>query len=260
MKFWLWISCICLPLGSIAQLQLQGSFEIAGDHINIASEGTVWTWSSYVVETYTPEGELQLSNSLQYYGAIGNIDLRNPLKPLAFFPDQNQITFLDNKVAARGDQIALDIAGYPMVGAACASYNNGYWIYDGLSQKLVRFDANGQVTHETAYLPQLIGNSSQITQLIEGKDRLYALTDRGIARFDLFGAYQNSIPYEGVLEMVYYENQLWFLSESHIVVLDRIGTWIEYDLPKSEVVDFGIFGKRLYLLHQKVVEIYTFAD
>lgn len=260
MKYLVWINLLLCPLWLSSQIKLERSFEVDGDHLNISSNGTLWVWSDFRITTYSAVGEELQNNSLQYYGDIATIDLRNPLKPLLFFPDQNQILFLDNRIAARGNPIALDILGYPYVLAACTSYNNAYWIYDAINQRLVRLDAQGQESHQSAFLPQLMRDQVSISQMVEGKNWLYALTDKGIARFDLFGAYQNTVRLDDAKKVGYYDNQLWVYTGSKLVVLDQVGSWKEYELPDDEWLDFAIFDKSLYLLKQNLVEIYTFAD
>ncbi len=73
-----------------------------------------------------------------FLGEIHSVDLLNPLKILVFYKDNNFAVLLDNQLSEIG---AFSFSELNVVAQTCSvASQNRFWIYDGLSDKLVLVD------------------------------------------------------------------------------------------------------------------------
>ncbi len=130
-------------------------------------------------------------------GRPGYIDVSNPLKILVFYPDFNQLVFLDNFLSPLGAPLNLDDLGIFDVGAICTSEQGGFWVLDDLSDKIVYFDANLNRRHESMVLTQLMGRKGSQLMMCERNQNLYlGDLEKGILVFDRFGTYNLTLPFD----------------------------------------------------------------
>lgn len=152
------------------------------------------------------------SNNL--LGKPGFVDVSNPMKVLAFYPDFNQLVFLDNFLSPPGPPISLDDLGIFDAGAICTSEQGGFWVLDNLSDKIVYFDTDLNRRHESMVLTQLTGSKESQVMMCERNQKIF-LGDlqKGILVFDRFGTYNLTLPFD-------LKDRIFQVNEQQIIQFD----------------------------------------
>ncbi|MBL4586509.1 MAG: hypothetical protein JKX84_05585 [Flavobacteriales bacterium] len=212
---------------------------------------------------YSAKGKLLYRYSDLSRGEITFLDTRNPLKLLLFYPDYSQISYLDNTLSETREQpIDLSLLGLELVQLACASFDNGLWLYDPISFQLLRFDQGLNVTNEVANINQLIGAEVNPTQMVEADDWLF-LNDpgHGVYVFDTFGTYSKLIPIKGAHHIQVRENGLFLLTDKGLIKYDTVTLEKMFiDLPVDDWKELRIGKDRLFVLTKEGVQIYSYTD
>ena len=101
---------------------IEGDFDmLVTDHI-----GRVYLTQGYELFLYSEEGQLLFQFSDLSRGEIEQLDVRNPLNLLLFYPGYAQIAFLDNTLSATLDIVELSQLQLDLAQLACTSFDNGF--------------------------------------------------------------------------------------------------------------------------------------
>jgi len=147
-------------------------------------------------------------------GYLDGIDASNPHKILVHYPGNSVVTFLDNKLGPRSDDLYLQEKGLEQSSVVCASYNNGLWVYDKVYLGMFRLNQNLEVNIETGNLTQVLGKSLDPVKMQEvGKWLYVADSEDGIYVFDIFGAFYKRIPISGISDFQIESGYLFYLKE-----------------------------------------------
>ena len=212
-----------------------------------------------ILEKYDSEGNFQKSFSNKNLGNISSADAHDPLKILLFYQTFQQIILLDNMLAPSGNPISLDALGYNQATLACASHNNGFWIYNQLNFELIRFDQSLQKTQQTGNISQISGMEIRPNFIAEYNNNVF-LNDsaKGILVFDIYGTYSKTIPLKGLMRFQVSNENIFYVSGDKLKSYDiKILKESETSLPSTEVLDARTEKEKLYLLKQKSLDIYS---
>lgn len=237
--------------------KIEGDFDfMTTDHI-----GRLYLAKGHELFLYSSDGELMYQFSDLSRGDIVHLDASNPMKLLLFYPEYSQITFLDNTLSSTRDHVDLSNLEpeLELAQLACASFDNGFWVYDPIDFSLVRFDQGLKVTNEVANINQLVGAEINPTQMDELNNWLY-LNDpsHGIFVFDSFGTYSKLIPIPLADYMQVRENGMFLLVENCLLKYDPLTFEVsDIELPTEDYRAVRIEKNRLYLLQDAAVLVYT---
>ncbi len=261
MKFY-WISVVIFlfPFFLIAQnseLVLDTRVSAIATMIEVDNVGNVFLLNNGGVKKYNLQGNFQQKNSAMVYGEIASLDASNALKMVMYFRDLSQITYLDNQLASRGENVALDELGYVQTTQVCRSYNDGLWLYDQVSFELTRLNEQLEVTAQSGNLNQILNIMPEMSYMREVDRWLYVADVEGVFVFDWYGSYQKIIPIPDISKFVIRSNRLFYLKENklkyyHLKTLEKA----EILLKEKGVIDFALFGDRLLLITQNELVIY----
>lgn len=150
------------------------------------------------LQKFSSEGKLLFPYEEFRYGAIGSIDVTNPLKIVVFFPDVMKAVVLDKFLSPLTTYDFLQL-GYPSVSAVCGSTDGRIWYYDNVSMQLKKIDETGKVLREGQPMNTQLVQIPQPNFLLE-YDNLVYMNDslQGILVFDVFGSYKKLIPVTGL--------------------------------------------------------------
>lgn len=254
------LSAPLLCIGQVLQLQhrIEGQYDaMTTDHL-----GQLYLVKGGEIKLYTKEGEMLYRYSDLSYGRIGSIDTRNPMKPLVFYPDFSRIMFLDNTLSKNREQsLRLDRINLSLVQLVCASFDNGFWAYDPVYFRLLRFDQQMNVTNSIENVNQLVGAELDPAHMREEGDWLY-LNDpeHGIFRFDIFGTYSKLIPIPGIRTLQIRNDMILFTKETGFYRYDPLLFEEEgVKLPIENFRSVRLEKERLYILEEDGVSIYRFT-
>ncbi|MCF8464795.1 MAG: hypothetical protein K9G41_08135 [Flavobacteriales bacterium] len=249
-----------LQFGALAQdLKLtntiKGEFDfMTSDHI-----GRLYLAKGHELFVYYADGQLKYQYSDLSRGVITHLDTRNPMKLLLFYPGYSQIALLDNTLSRTRENINLNDLGLALATLACASFDNGFWVYDPVSFQLLRYDQGLKITNEISNVNQLVGSEINPNQMVEFENWLYLNDpDHGVFVFDSFGTYSKLIPIKGAERVQIRENGVFLEYENKLIKYDLLNfEQVEITLPVSEFKALSIEKNRLYVLQKGQVLVFT---
>jgi hypothetical protein len=234
---------------------IKGNFSLmTTDHI-----GKLYLTRRHELLMYSKDGALMYQFSDLSRGEITQLDTRNPLKLLVFYPGYSQIAFLDNTLSHTRENVELSKLGLELAQLACASYDNGFWVYDPVSFRLIRFDQGLNMTNEVFNVNQLVGGSINPNQMLEFDSWIYMNDPKqGIFVFDSFGTYSKLIPILGADRIQVRENGVFLQIGNRLVKYDQLNfEQTEIELPVNEFKAVSIEADRLFILQTDQVLIFS---
>ena len=234
---------------------VEGDFDLmTTDHI-----GQLYVTKGAEVFLYSKEGVLQFQYSSLSLGEVTHLDTRNPLKLLLHYPDYSQIKFLDNTLSPTRDQtLDLNRLELELAQLACTSFDNGFWVYDPVNFRLVRFNQGLEISNEVSNVNQLVGAEIDPIQMTEDESWVY-LNDPayGVFIFDSFGTYSRLIPIPGAQRIQVRGNGLFLQTKDGLIKYDSLTfEQIKIELPVEEWKILRIEKDLLYILTDEGVQIY----
>ena len=177
-------------------------------------------------------------NDVRRYGNLYTLDVSNPLKILVYYKDFATILILDRFLNIQ-NTIDLRQSNILQATAVAHSYDNNYWVFDQLDNKIKKIDDNGNMLLETADFRLLFSESVQPGRIIDNNGLLYLYDEHdGWYIFDYYGAYKLHIDAPGWKDvqvtgkyvtghdssMFYIANAETFLSRSYKTNIDFAAT------------------------------------
>lgn len=127
------------------------------------------------------------------FGHITSVDPGDPFKVLLFQKDFYRITLLDKNLSPLGDSQYLPDMGATFPLFACTMQDGGYWVFDGLQEKLLFYRNTTSPSFTSNDLSPILGQATP-SMLKSADNVLYlGIAGKGIAVFDKFGSFQKLI-------------------------------------------------------------------
>lgn len=169
-------------------------------------------------------------------GMIGQVDIRDPMKVMLFYPIFQTILTLDNSLAQTGK---LNFAGTSIgtVGAMCRAIDNQIWIYDLSNRCLNKIDPGGNllirgIPNYTIRLdPQL-----QVRLWQEGEYLMLWQPGLSVFLFDNFGKYIRELPLPTNSRLVGVKDYIYYISDGDLRAYD----YSRFALEPDKVILTGI--------------------
>ena len=196
-----------------------------------------------------------------FNGVISQIDPKNPLRILLFYPDQKKIVVLDRMLALKSQ---LDLRQYHsfMPGAIAATPEGNIYVYDYLDARLFQISENGarETLSGSNDLRQVLGFVPEINFMTLRDRRLYlADSTRGVFVFDNYGTYLQSLPLLGLTSFQVFGRQLVYRQGTDLVAYnldDFREQRINLPAGNGTLIQSLLGRERLYLLYQDRLEIW----
>ncbi len=236
--------------------------EVTGTRIVTDNFGNIYVIDKSSVKKFDTEGKSLSSYTEFGDGKISGLDVSDPLKIILFNADFGKIKFLDNKLTLKNNSISLFDLGYANASLIAASYESGFWLFDPLSNQVVRFDNSLQPSQSSGNINDLIGHDFAPNFLLESDNTLYVNDPRyGIFIFDRYATYLKTIPLKNLKSFQIINNKIVYLEDSFIKTLD-LKTYDEttFKLPQieDELLNATLDNQRLYVITKTKLCIYRF--
>ncbi|NCG29849.1 MAG: hypothetical protein GWP27_05190 [Bacteroidetes bacterium] len=188
------------------------------------------------------EGDELARYSNKLFGQDLHLDVSNPMKILLFSADQMQLVFLDSRLSEIQRNVDLFQEGFEQISLAATSHSNGFWLFDPVNFRLIRYDQELKRSHESLNLAQIIQEEFHPTDMKEYMNRLYLVDSKiGVVVFDIYGNYVKRIPIQGIMKLRFADGRLVYRSTGGWEVFNLASSEIEQmKLNIEEVEDFDI--------------------
>ena len=203
-------------------------------------------------------------NDIKRYGNIFSIDATNPLKLIVFYKDFSTIAVLDRLLNNR-NYIDLRRQNMPQIKLVTGSYDNNYWIFDELENKIKKIDDNGTVLLESADLRQALETVPSPVAMFDKDGQLYVYDpSMGLLIFDYYGAKKNTLQLLQINDLQVIDKNTITGRDSSNIILYKPAT---FQLQSYKIFDnqtlyrkINFSGDKVYCLTQEgVLEVYRFT-
>lgn len=210
--------------------------------------GNVFVQKGNTIGKYDGNRQKQASYTNYSFGNISSFEAADALNFMVYYSESEQIVFLDNMLSVKRSPIDLALLGFPQVSVVCPSYNTGFWLFDNVSHKLIRFNRLLQKSQSTGNLQQITGQVPEPFLMREsGEYVLLADSSKGIFVFDRYGAYLKSIPIHRITEFQMIGDKLNLLRNDTLLSVDMKTSAIDtVPLPFAKVVKFKFSTSKFY--------------
>ncbi len=178
-------------------VHLQPLQYIAGSYINFYVDGFENIYllnANNQIKKIDDKGDsLAVSNALKRFGDIYSMDVSNSLKIVVFYKDYATIVVLD-RFLKNLNTIDLRQDGIMQTQAVASSYDNNYWVFDEVDNKLKKVDDNGNILLSTPDFRTVFNESFVPEKIIDYGGLVYLYNRKqGCKIFDYYGALKQSI-------------------------------------------------------------------
>jgi len=239
------------------------SIPIDGHSFTTDNLGNVYVISGDMIKKYKEDGSFYRVYSNKRLGNISSADVMNPLKIVLFYKDFSRIVFLDNTVTENGNALLLEDRDLELASLACASFDNGIWVYDPVRFLLVRFNQQLQETVRITNLNQILGYAPEPDFMNEYESILY-INDpsRGILRFDIFGTYLSTIPIKNLTNFQVSDKQLFYSKENGSLIAYGLKTLQRdtLELPLKKHGELRWWRDKMFLISGDSLKAYQYGE
>ena len=238
-------TCLAAAFGSKGQtdstIHLSQQQLIQGDFTNfyIDNLGNVYLLNANnQIKKINDKGDsVAVANALKRFGDIYSMDVSNSLKVAVYYKDFTIIVVLD-RFLKNVNTIDLRKYGILQARSVAISYDNNYWVFDEVENKLKKIDDNGNTLLSTPDLRMVFSESFSPEKIIDYNGYVYLYNkSKGCKIFDYYGALKQSIP---------------LLNQNHIQVIKN--SILGFDDSALHVYDLSVFTEHSYLLDPQMKE------
>ena len=226
---------------------------IALDHhhnlYTVSKKGEIRKWDG--------DGKPKEHNNSISLGKLGGLDVEDPMKILAFYPDYNTVFLLD-KYLIEQRRLDLNSAGVFQSLGICHSSDDHIWVYDPNDLRLKKLTMNLETKVHSPDLSLGLGYSPDISKIREHGRKLYLLErEKGILIFDTYAQFDKCIPFKGIKDAEVNIDHLYYYSEGLFVY--HLKNFQKVRLSKGPIADFiqlSVKGDRLAVLRKNRLDLY----
>jgi hypothetical protein len=182
-------------------------------------------------------------------GAIGQVDLLNPLRITLFYPQYQTAVVLDNKLnEIRRISFAMEPPFLNVVNATTAA-DNKLWTFNENSQQLEAYNYRDKVNYT---LSRPIAEK-YITQQ-SNFNFCYLLTEKKLRVYNVYGSLINSVPAEGINKISLSNDRILVLREGTLSLLtENLSVETVLNTPELTIKDLYLSDDFLYIYDGEII-------
>ena len=237
-------------------IQLQQQNFIAGNYTDFYADNLNNIFlinSENQLKKFNDKGDsVAVSNALRKYGNIYAVDVSNPLKILVYYKDFSTLVILDRFLS---NQNTIDLRKYGILQASAAaqSYDNNYWIFDAVENKLKKIDNTGNLLLQTPDFRTIFHDSFLPSSIIDDNNFVYLYdSKKGWLIFDYYGAFKQNIPLSNLNFVQVIKNDLYGFDAAQNMHRFNTKTFKEsiyhFNLINTHAIKFLLGNSNLYML------------
>jgi hypothetical protein len=217
--------------------------------------GNLYVYDNYELRRYNRDKELTATFSSREFGPIGSLDVVDPLRPALFYPMFTKIIELDQS-------LSISATWSPEIGARASSLigsrsaGQGYWIYDDLDRRPVKFDQNGKPLLQGTSLSSIESGNVLISEIL-CNGQWMVLNDKsfGFFVYDQYGTFSFKLFSPGNQLAGIGKGDLYYLTEKGLIKRN-FRTGFETTFPinlKNDSSSVKVRNERIFVQLGKVI-------
>ena len=206
---------------------------------------------------------LAVANALKRFGDIYSMDVSNSLKIVVYYKDYTTIVVLD-RFLKNVNTIDLRKYGILQARAVAVSYDNNYWVFDEVDNKLKKIDDNGNLLLSTPDLRTIFNDLFLPEKIIDYSGYVYLYNkEAGCKIFDYYGALKQSVAPLNWNNIQVVKNSILGADETSLHVYN-IGAFKENSYPFDPQMNDALKLQKgfsdVYVLKKDGLHIYSIND
>jgi hypothetical protein len=243
---------------TVSDYQLIAEIDKKATFVTMDKLGCVYACDGTTIDKYNENGEFLFSWSALSTGRISFVDVYNPLKIIVFSKDFMRLSFLDTKLTPQqGTYLLSNLNPFPT--CVCASYDNGFWVYDESVKQLFRYDAQQNLSNKSQDITYFTEKEVNPSFIKESESGFLLVNDieNGILIFDHFGTYLKTISVYTDYFHVMNQQILYTQQDTLIAINIRNLQQMNILLPEKEIRQVCIQNRKMTVLTKdNTVKIY----
>ncbi len=209
---------------------------------------------------YDISGKLKWNYSNKNLGKLAQVDVKDPMRILLFYPAFQQVVVLNNNLNEINRYSFLQDDSKQITLVTSAN-TNGYWVFDQNNLELLKLSNDFTDELKSGNIYQQTGEDLQ-PDLIQTDDQYVYLHDAkqgGVLQFDRFGTYIKTILTDSLSYFQLNGNAIQYLSGNSIkkIQIQNYDTSL-YPLPLQTQIKQAMQGNKiLAILTEKAVFLYA---
>ena len=193
-----------------------------------------------------------------YLGEIGSLDTTDPLRLLIHYKEFNQLLWLDNYLLEIRSPVLLDEMGVDQAEVICTSSQGGFWLFNGLNDRIQYYDVNLELVHESIPVSHMIKNHKPVAMIEKNRMVYLLIPQTGILVFDRYASYSKLLPIYPDKAFQVTDKNIFYISNKIFYKYDLVSyTETSFELPEiNGLLNINIQPKMLYLHNSKGIHIY----
>lgn len=182
-------------------------------------------------------------------GAMGSVDILNPLKITVFFPDYQTAVILDNKLnELKRISFAMEPPFLNIKNATTAN-DNRLWTFNEDNQQLELFNYRDKVNQQLSR-PLSENYKSHKSNF----NFCYLLTDTKLRLYNIYGSLLKSIPSNGIQKMALSNDKLLILKNDSVFLLtENLSKEEPIKSPDLNIKDLYLSDEFLYIYDGELI-------
>lgn len=171
---------------------------------------------------YEANGKLRWRYSNNRFGKLHSIDVSDPLRIILFYADFQQVVVLNNNLNEI-TKYAFAKTGDLWVTNVASANNNGLWIFDRMSNSLIKLSSNFTEQTRSQNLLQIFDTGLKPKKLLATNAFvLLQQEDNSLLQFDRFGGFLTTLPLDSVAdfnvigETIFYQKNGYLLQHQSL--------------------------------------------
>jgi len=177
------------------------------------------------ISKYDIKGKSLISRNLKIEGDVTSIDGQNAFNLLLFYQNINTLVFTDNLLNVRNkiDFNATEELADKQISAACRSFDNNIWVFDIISQKLIKIDESAKPILESASITAFTKLKHNPQQIIENPPHVYLVDSTHVIVLSIYGQFEKVLHSKSNLNAASIrKDSLWFNSDKTLYILPKL--------------------------------------
>jgi hypothetical protein len=234
------------------------------DFFTVDQVGNFYVVSNHALTKYNAKGLKIAEYQNNARGRISSIDVTDPMRPLVFYKEFNQLVFLDVFLAELRAPVKLDELGCEQISMVCSSKNGGFWLYDAVNNQIKNYDGRLDLGFQSVRLSSVFDIQSEPVFLKEQSLNLFlGCGEDGIMVFNEYAAYLRTLPVNISSNVLIEDNFIFYFNkDKDSIVKYSLKTYDEQFLPIPDIIietqprHIILKSRQLYVLTSEAFSIY----
>ena len=166
---------------------------------------------------YTNDGKLKWRYSNNRFGKLHSVDVSDPLRIILFYADFQQVVVLNNNLSEI-TKYAFSKDGDLWVSAVASGNNNSVWVFDRISNALIKLSNNFTEQTRSASFYQIFDAVIKPKKLVAVNEFVFLQQeDNSLLQFDRFGGFIRQLSLDSLTDFTTVGEAIFYEKKGYLI-------------------------------------------